>query len=315
MKSMLIAVGMAACAGAAFGGTTTAFLEDFEGAAQWTSATAEFSDGAGDFWGNSANVTWGTFVEYIDADGAYFAGMDLDGEGASLPITQTFDTFSIADLTDLTVSVDLAEDQDGLGLGGGLLLLQALLDGDVLALERVEVLQQEQVDRLGLDHEVLQLGVDVGGLDALLAHLLRLLGGEEADEALGQGVVLHGVDLTAERAREGVVAGDQGADRVLQAGLLAEHVLELGLLDVERLAEVSEDAPDVVFDRVLMIGDGGDVKVGDPTVEGAQVNGVLVRPIRGRKVTVFKMKRRKGYRRKNGHRQDLHQVKIKDIQA
>ena len=113
MKSMLIAVGMAACAGAAFGGTTTAFLEDFEGAAQWTSATTEFSDGAGDFWGNSANVSWGTFVEYFGADGAYFAGMDLDGEGGSLPITQTFDTFSIADVTDLTVSVDLAEDQDG----------------------------------------------------------------------------------------------------------------------------------------------------------------------------------------------------------
>ena len=112
MKSMLIAVGMAAFAGSAFAGTA-AFLEDFEGAAQWTSATAEFSDGAGDFWGNSANVTWGTFVEYFGADGNYFAGMDLDGEGASLPITQTFDTFSIANLTDLTVSVDLAEDQDG----------------------------------------------------------------------------------------------------------------------------------------------------------------------------------------------------------
>jgi len=113
MKSMLIAVGMAASAGAAFGGTTTAFLEDFEGAAQWTSSTAEFSDGVGDFWGNSANITWGSFVNYSGADGAFFAGMDLDGEGESLPIVQTFDTFSIAGLSDLTVSVDLAEDQDG----------------------------------------------------------------------------------------------------------------------------------------------------------------------------------------------------------
>ena len=64
-----------------------------------------------------------------------------------------------------------------------------------------------------------------------------------------------------------------------------------------------------------MVDDGGDVKVGDPVVEGAQVTGTLLRPMRGRKVTVFKMKRRKGYRRKNGHRQDLHQVKIMDIQA
>ena len=94
-----------------------------------------------------------------------------------------------------------------------------------------------------------------------------------------------------------------------------QYRVEAGdVIDVERLTGVSEDAPEVVFDRVLMVG-GDDVKVGDPTVEGAQVNGVLVKPIRGRKVTVFKMKRRKGYRRKNGHRQDLHQIKIKDIQA
>ncbi len=101
---------------------------------------------------------------------------------------------------------------------------------------------------------------------------------------------------------------------VIETGGKQYRVQAGDVIDVERLAGVSEDAPDVVFDRVLMVG-GDDVKVGDPTVEGAQVNGVLVKPIRGRKVTVFKMKRRKGYRRKNGHRQNLHQVKIKDIQA
>ena len=86
-------------------------------------------------------------------------------------------------------------------------------------------------------------------------------------------------------------------------------------IDVERLPAVSEEDPQVVFDRVLMVDDGSDVKVGNPVVEGAQVNGVFLKPLRGPKVVVFKMKRRKGYRRKNGHRQDLHQVKIKDIQA
>ena len=61
--------------------------------------------------------------------------------------------------------------------------------------------------------------------------------------------------------------------------------------------------------------DGGEVKVGTPVVEGAQVNGVFLAPTRARKVTVFKMKRRKGYRRKNGHRQDLHRIEIQNIQA
>ncbi len=111
MKSIITAAAVAAFAGSAFAGTT-AFLEDFEGAAQYTTSTPEFSDGAGDFWGNSATTSWGTFVNYNGADGNYFAGMDLDGEGAGLPLTQTFNTFSIAGLTDLSVSVDLAEDED-----------------------------------------------------------------------------------------------------------------------------------------------------------------------------------------------------------
>ncbi len=102
---------------------------------------------------------------------------------------------------------------------------------------------------------------------------------------------------------------------VIETGGKQYKVQAGDVIDVERLPAVSEEAPEVVFDRVLLLGDGGDVKVGDPTVDGAQVNGTLRGPVRGRKITVFKMKRRKGYRRKNGHRQDLHQVEIKDIQA
>ena len=102
---------------------------------------------------------------------------------------------------------------------------------------------------------------------------------------------------------------------VIETGGKQYRVQAGDVIDVERLSAVSEEEPEVVFDRVLMVDDGGDVKVGNPVVEGAQVNGVLVQEVRGRKITVFKMKRRKGYRRKNGHRQDLHQVEIKDIQA
>ncbi len=102
---------------------------------------------------------------------------------------------------------------------------------------------------------------------------------------------------------------------VIETGGKQYRVQPGDVIDVERLPAVSEEAPEVVFDRVLLVADGGDLKVGDPVVAGAQVHGEFLRPVRGRKVTVFKMKRRKGYRRKNGHRQDLHQVKIKDIQA
>ena len=102
---------------------------------------------------------------------------------------------------------------------------------------------------------------------------------------------------------------------VIETGGKQYRVQTGDVIDVERLPAVSVDGPEVVFDRVLLVGDGGDVKVGDPVVEGAQVQGILRQPVRGPKVTVFKMKRRKGYRRKNGHRQDLHRVQIQDIRA
>ena len=94
------------------------------------------------------------------------------------------------------------------------------------------------------------------------------------------------------------------------------------IIDIERLPADGEST-DVVFDRVLMVGGNGEgdsedrnaVKIGKPVVEGAQVHGERLADVRGPKITVFKMKRRKGYRRKNGHRQDLLRVRIKDIQA
>ena len=67
------------------------------------------------------------------------------------------------------------------------------------------------------------------------------------------------------------------------------------------------------FDEVLMIGDGDDVKVGSPTIEGASVSAEIVEHGRSRKIVVFKKKRRKNYRRKNGHRQPYTEIKITGI--
>ena len=59
----------------------------------------------------------------------------------------------------------------------------------------------------------------------------------------------------------------------------------------------------VEFDKVLLVDKDGAVTVGAPTVEGAKVVVEVVNPlVKGDKVIVFKMKRRKDYRKKNGHR-------------
>jgi large subunit ribosomal protein L21 len=98
---------------------------------------------------------------------------------------------------------------------------------------------------------------------------------------------------------------------VIETGGKQYRVEPGDILDVETLA--GED--DVVFDRVLMVGDGDDVRIGRPTLEGAEVQAQRVADVRAPKIVVFKMKRRKGYRRKNGHRQNLLRVRIQDIKA
>ncbi len=82
--------------------------------------------------------------------------------------------------------------------------------------------------------------------------------------------------------------------------------LQVPLLD----SEVGET---LKFDEVLMVADGGDVKVGAPTVEGASVDAEVVGHGRSRKIVVFKKKRRKNYRRKNGHRQHYTEIRITGI--
>ena len=69
----------------------------------------------------------------------------------------------------------------------------------------------------------------------------------------------------------------------------------------------------VLEDKVLMLNNDGDVTVGDPVVAGAKVELEINEHLRGKKVIVFKMKRRKRYRRKQGHRQELTRVTVKDI--
>jgi large subunit ribosomal protein L21 len=67
------------------------------------------------------------------------------------------------------------------------------------------------------------------------------------------------------------------------------------------------------FDKVYLIDNDQDIKVGTPVVSGAAVNVSIISHVRGDKVLVFKKKRRKGYQKMNGHRQDFTQILIEDI--
>jgi len=80
---------------------------------------------------------------------------------------------------------------------------------------------------------------------------------------------------------------------------------------VHRLSE--EEGSKVNFDNVLLLDNGGQVQIGAPAIDGAQVSAKILRHLKGDKVIVFKKKRRKGYKKKNGHRQYLSEIQIESI--
>ncbi|TVZ58410.1 LSU ribosomal protein L21P [Flavobacteriaceae bacterium MAR_2010_105] len=82
---------------------------------------------------------------------------------------------------------------------------------------------------------------------------------------------------------------------------------------VHRLA--TDEGKAVSFDNVLLIGDGNNITVGAPAIDGAQVSAKVLKHLKGDKVIVFKKKRRKGYQKKNGHRQALSEIVIESIVA
>ncbi len=86
--------------------------------------------------------------------------------------------------------------------------------------------------------------------------------------------------------------------------------------DTLRVEKLSGDVGDkVTFDSILMFSEDEEVKLGQPLLEGAAVQGHIVEQGKAKKILVFKYKRRKRFRRKQGHRQPFTAVKIDSIQS
>ena len=81
--------------------------------------------------------------------------------------------------------------------------------------------------------------------------------------------------------------------------------------------EKAEGAPgeEIVLDKVLLVQDQDDLRVGKPFLEGVRVRAEILAQRRAKKIVVFKFKRRKGYRKKAGHRQYYTGIRIKAIET
>lgn len=103
---------------------------------------------------------------------------------------------------------------------------------------------------------------------------------------------------------------------VIESGGKQYRVAPGDVIDLELISSVKEDGNDekIRFDRVLLVSGDNGLRVGNPVVEGASVKASFVGALRGPKIRVFKMKKRKQYRRTKGHRQNLHRVRIEGIE-
>jgi len=93
------------------------------------------------------------------------------------------------------------------------------------------------------------------------------------------------------------------------------RVSEGDVLDVD-LREEAQETKEIVLDRVLLVSDEGEVKVGTPLVSGAKVTAeVVAAEAKGPKIGIYRLRRRKSSRKKIGHRQKYTRVRITKIKA
>jgi len=100
---------------------------------------------------------------------------------------------------------------------------------------------------------------------------------------------------------------------VIESGGKQHRVVEGEILRLEKLDVATGES--INFDKVLMVANGDDIKVGAPFVDGGSVSAEVVSHGRGDKIRIIKFRRRKHSRKQQGHRQWFTEVKITGIKA
>ena len=85
--------------------------------------------------------------------------------------------------------------------------------------------------------------------------------------------------------------------------------------DVIYIDKVNQENDSTVTFDVLLVENEGEIKVGNPTVAGAKVEGKVVAQVKGEKIKIYKYKSKKNYHRRAGHRQPYTKVEITAINA
>ena len=100
---------------------------------------------------------------------------------------------------------------------------------------------------------------------------------------------------------------------VIKTGGKQYRVREGDIIEIEKLD--SDEGTAVDFEDILMVGEGEDVKIGTPFIDGCKVTGTITEQKRGKKIEIIKFRRRKHHQKRTGHRQYLTKVEITSISA
>ena len=100
---------------------------------------------------------------------------------------------------------------------------------------------------------------------------------------------------------------------VFETGGKQYRAQEGDTLKVEKIG--ADEGASIDFDKVLMVSDGDDIKIGTPYVAGGRVTATIQAHGRGEKIHIVKFRRRKHHQKRTGHRQDYTELKITGISA
>jgi len=97
---------------------------------------------------------------------------------------------------------------------------------------------------------------------------------------------------------------------IIETGGKQYIVTQDSVLSVEKISDTAKEGDKITFDKVLLVDDGTDTKVGAPYVAGAKVSAEVVEAGRAAKVTVIRYRQKSRYFKKRGHRQPFTKVRI-----
>jgi len=100
---------------------------------------------------------------------------------------------------------------------------------------------------------------------------------------------------------------------VIKTGGKQYKVSEGQIIKIEKLKGEYKEGDKIIFDEIVLLDNGSETKVGNPTIKGQKVEAELIASAKDKKIRIQHFKSKSNYSKVNGHRQPYFEVKITKI--